>query len=83
MIHFCNHKKQSQKYAYRRSQRQTAHQLKNKNKQHTSLSHFKKIKRMMLATPRLLHCHKEKMLLRHQIYTEIRHKNLSIASEHQ
>lgn len=36
-IHFCNHKKQTQNDAYRRSQRHTAHQSeKNKNK---SLSH--------------------------------------------
>lgn len=32
MIHFCNHKKQTQNDAHIRSQRQTAHQSKNKNK---------------------------------------------------
>lgn len=85
MIHFCNHKKQTQNDAYRRSQRQTAHQPKKKQQKNkkTDLYHTlfktsfeekkKKKKRMMLATPGLLHCHKRKTLLRYQI-NMMRHK---------
>ncbi len=66
MIHFCNLKKQTQNDAYRRSQRQTAHQSKKKKQTNKKTSLYrtlfntslKKKNRMMLATPGLLHRHK-------------------------
>lgn len=49
----------------------------------THLYHtLKKNKKHDASDTRVAPLSQRKMLLRHQIYTEIRHKNLSIASEH-
>lgn len=86
MIHFCNHRKQTQNDAYRRSQRQTAHNQKRKKKtkkkkkkKEVSITLFlthlflKKYKNRMLANLGCFIVTKEK-LLRHQIYIVMRHK---------